>query len=78
MIALGGEIFGQTVILVRLDIRQRSTPGESIVTPYVALPKPATATVQGVLGPNLLQKFLWSAKNLLSNEFVGHSCSVQL
>ena len=57
---------------------QFSTPDKSTETPYVTLPKPATATVQGVLGPSLLQKLLWSARNLLSNEFVGHSCSVQL
>ena len=55
-----------------------STPDRSIETPYVTLPKTATATVQGVLGPSLLQKLLWSRRNLLSNEFVGHSCSVQL
>ena len=47
-------------------------------TAYETLPKIATATVQGVLGPSLLQKLLWSRRNLLSNEFVGHSCSVQL
>jgi len=59
---------------------QFSTPDRSTETPYVTLPKlkPATANVQGVLGPSLLQKLLWSARNLLSNEFVGHSCSVQL
>ena len=55
-----------------------STPDRSIETPYVTLPKPATATVQGVLGPSPLQKLLWSLTNLLSNVFDGHSCSVQL
>ena len=37
---------------------QLSTPDESIVTPYATLPKTATATVQGVLDPNLLQNLL--------------------
>ena len=57
---------------------QFSTPAKSTETAYETLPKIATATVQGVLGPSLLQKLLWPPRNLLSNEFVGHSCAVQL
>ena len=39
-------------------------------------PKTATATVQGVLGPNLLERLLWSAWSHPLSEYGGHTTMV--
>ena len=57
-----------------------TTRVNAVETPSSLPPRTATAIVQRVWVQNLYQKLLWSTRHLPGppNEYVDHSCSVQL